>query len=195
MSTVDFTSSTAQRGSRAGPDYLIVHYLLQEPPQPPACFTGEPQGLVTVTLLPHPVPSHFPVPAQSPAQSPSQLPEPLQSSSQLPLLAQVPLQSRSQLPAHSPSQSPSHAPFPLQSPVQSSHGDAGAAVESEDTAAAVYVALDDVSGMTSSGVLVAATMPVPNTNTGTSMARAMVSFLFLVMYSSRKVDMSKKVPD
>jgi hypothetical protein len=53
-----------------------------------------------------------------------------------------------------------------------------------ETGADAYVATADLSGMTSSGVLVAATIPVPSISTGTTMASEMVNFLFLVIYSS-----------
>ena len=69
-------------------------------------------------------------------------------------------------------------PPPLQSPVQSAHEDV------VETGADAYVATADLSGITSSGVLVAATMPVPSISTGSAMASEIVSFLFLVIYTS-----------
>ena len=49
--------------------------------------------------------------------------------------------------------------------------------------------------MTSSGVLVAATMPVPSISTGSTMAREMVNFLFRVIHPSEAVAMAATVSD
>ena len=147
-------------------DVCISHYLPHEPPQPPGCFPVPPHGLVAAELPVHPLPPHSPALAQSPAES------------------LVPVHSLS----HWPSRCPLPEPPPLQSPVQSSH-------DAVETGEAAYVALADVSGMTSSGVLVAATMPVPSISTGSTMAREMVNFLFRVIHPSEAVAMAATVSD